>query len=38
MARRILNLAAGERIDEQGLTWLAVPEKSILRHGGNRIH
>jgi hypothetical protein len=27
MARRILNLVTGERIDEQGLTWLAVPAK-----------
>ena len=27
MVRRILNLAAGEWIDEQGLTWLAVPAK-----------
>jgi integrase len=27
VVRRILNLAAGEWIDEQGLTWLAVPAK-----------
>jgi len=27
VVRRILNLASGEWIDEQGLTWLAVPAK-----------
>jgi hypothetical protein len=33
VVRRILNLAAGEWIDEQGLTWLAVPAKIKLIPG-----